>query len=197
MNKILLATRNQGKIREIRAILSDLHLTVESLSDFPNIPEVVEDGKTLEENALKKAREIFLATSIPTLADDTGLEVNYLNMAPGVISARYAGENVSYDENNKKLLRALRGIPTEKRSAQFRCVVVYKDKSCEKIIVGICRGRIIEEPRGIGGFGYDPLFLPDGYNQTFAELALEEKNHISHRARALKHMKEFLAKYRK
>jgi XTP/dITP diphosphohydrolase len=195
MIEILLATRNHGKVKEINAILKGLPIIIKSLSDYPNLPDVIEDGKTLEENALKKAREVYEATLLPTIADDTGLEVDYLNKMPGVFSARYAGEDVSYEENNKKLLKALENVPMIKRGAQFRCVAVYKDKDFEKIVEGVCRGKIIEELRGTGGFGYDPLFMPDGFDKTFAELSSYEKNKISHRAMAFIGIKNFLMEH--
>ena len=195
MQKLILATRNHGKIKEIKGILNDLSIEVSSLSDYSSIPEVVEDGKTLEENALIKAREIFRLTGLPTLADDTGLEVLYLGMAPGVISARYAGEKVSYEANNLKLLKELEEVQPDKRTAQFRCVAAFIAKDIEKTTEGICHGKIIENLRGIGGFGYDPLFIPDGYRLTFAELPIETKNQISHRALAFQQMKLILSDY--
>ena len=195
MQKLILATHNYGKLKEIKGILNDLSIELGSLLDYSSIPEVVEDGKTLEENALKKAREIFRLTGIPTLADDTGLEVLYLGMAPGVISARYAGEKVSYDANNRKLLKELENIPLDKRTARFRCVAAFIAKDIEKITEGICQGKIIEYLRGTGGFGYDPLFVPDGYELTFAELSIDIKNQISHRAKAFQKMKFILSAY--
>jgi XTP/dITP diphosphohydrolase len=195
MQKLILATHNYGKLKEIKGILNDLSIELGSLLDYSSIPEVVEDGKTLEENALKKAREIFRLTGIPTLADDTGLEVLYLGMAPGVISARYAGEKVSYDANNRKLLKELENIPLDKRTARFRCVAAFIAKDIEKITEGICQGIIIEYLRGTGGFGYDPLFVPDGYELTFAELSIDIKNQISHRAKAFQKMKFILSAY--
>ena len=195
MQKLILATHNYGKLKEIKGILNDLSIELGSLLDYSSIPEVVEDGKTLEENALKKAREIFRLTGIPTLADDTGLEVLYLGMAPGVISARYAGEKVSYEANNRKLLKELDNVPAHKRTAQFRCVAAFIAKDIEKITEGICQGKIIEYLRGTGGFGYDPLFIPDGYELTFAELSIDIKNQISHRAKAFQKMKFILSAY--
>ncbi len=195
MQKLILATHNYGKLQEIKGILNDLSIEISSLSDYSSIPEIVEDGETLEENALKKAREIFHLTGIPTLADDTGLEVSFLDMAPGVISARYAGEKVSYEANNRKLLKELDNVPAHKRTAQFRCVAAFIAKDIEKITEGICHGKIIDNLRGTGGFGYDPLFVPDGYDLTFAELPIETKNKISHRANAFQKMKSILSAY--
>ncbi len=192
MNKILLATRNPGKIREIRAILASLPIELVSLLDYPDLPEVAEDGATFEANARKKSAEVFRMTGIPALSDDSGLEVYHLGMHPGVRSARYAGEEVSYAANNRKLLAAMRGVPSRRRQARFRCVVAFCDGVSEHWTEGVCTGRIITEVRGSGGFGYDPLFVPSGYRRTFAELPPEIKNRISHRAKALARMKSYL-----
>ncbi len=182
--KLLIATRNAHKLREIREIFDLPDLDVVSALDFPEIPDVVEDGATLEANAIKKAVTLARATGLWSMADDTGLEVTALNGAPGVYSARYAGENASYADNNRKLLGALGGAAN--RSAQFRCVIALADPSGEaRTVAGVCRGRIADAARGDGGFGYDPLFIPDGFDRTFAELSAEEKNRISHRGRAL------------
>ena len=193
--RLVLATRNPGKIIEIRSILRELPVEIKSLSDFPDLPDVVEDGKTFEQNAFKKAREIFLALHIPALADDSGLEVYSLGMRPGVYSARYAGEHVSYADNNRKLLGEMNGMPPGQRRARFRCVTAFASENFEKVTEGICEGRIIEAPRGTGGFGYDPLFVPEGYQETFGELPLETKNRLSHRAKALGLMSEILRKH--
>ncbi len=192
MNQLLLATRNKGKIKEIQALLSGASFTIVSVLDYPEISEVIEDGATLEANALLKARTVFNQTHIPTIADDSGLEVYALEMAPGVYSARYAGENVSYEDNNRKLLKELHHFPPEKRGARFRCVVAFVSEEGEHVFEGICEGTILQELRGTNGFGYDPLFVPNGYNLTFAELSLEIKNHISHRAKALNSLKKQL-----
>ena len=183
--KLVIATRNAHKLEEIQAIFDFKGLEVLSAFDFPEIPDVVEDGETLEANAIKKAVEIATATGCWTLADDSGLEVEALDGAPGVYSARYAGEACSYPANNEKLLREL--ADAEDRSAQFRTVIALSDpEGTVRTVEGVCPGMIIEELRGSNGFGYDPLFLPDGYNETFAELSSNVKNSISHRARALK-----------
>jgi XTP/dITP diphosphohydrolase len=195
MAELLLATHNAGKVGELRAILSGVPITIKSLLDYPDIPEVEEDGKTLEENALKKARETFLATGIPSLSDDTGLEVFSLDLRPGVISARYAGEKATYADNYRKLLGELAGYQRDRRKARFRCVSVFIAEGVEKVAVGACHGTIIEAPAGTGGFGYDPVFVPDGYSQTFAELSPEIKNTISHRAKAFQKMAEYLKEY--
>ena len=182
--KLILATRNAHKLEEIRAIFDFKSLEVLSAFDFPEIPDVVEDGDTLEANAIKKAVEIAAATGCWALADDSGLEVAALGGAPGVYSARYAGEQCSYSDNNEKLLCELAGKPD--RSARFRTVIALSDPEGNvQTVEGACPGRIIEELRGTNGFGYDPLFVPEGYTETFAELDSEVKNRISHRALAL------------
>lgn len=193
MQTIVLATRNPGKVEEIRAILAGLPLAIKSVLDYPDLPEVVEDGVSLEENALKKAREIFLASGLPALSDDTGLEVFSLDLRPGVISARYAGENVTYADNNRKLLAELEGFPPSRRKARFRCVAAFVAAGVETMTTGNIHGTIIEAPRGSGGFGYDPLFVPDGEGRTFAELPAEVKNEISHRAKAFREMRKVLS----
>ncbi len=192
MRTLLLATRNPGKVQEIKAILNGVRADIHSLIDMPHLPDIIEDGATLEENALKKAREIFRIVNMPVLSDDTGLEVFHLGMKPGVHSARYAGEHVSYKDNYRKLLHELHDIPHSERGAQFRCVAVFIDRGIETVAEGKCKGVITTAPRGKGGFGYDPVFIPQGFDQTFAELPLETKNRISHRASAFFQMKESL-----
>lgn len=196
MNKkrIILASGNKHKIQEIKDILKDMDFEIISkddvgLQDF----EVIEDGNTLEENAIKKAVEISRKVDGIIIADDTGLFVEKLNGEPGVYSARYAGENATYEDNNKKLLKKLKGISMEDRNAKFKTVmaIVLEDKSI-RTVEGECKGKIAFEPRGNNGFGYDPLFIVDGYDKTFAELGEEIKNKISHRANALKNLKNEL-----
>ncbi len=183
--KLVIATRNAHKLEEIHAIFDFQNLEVCSAFDFPDVPDVEEDGETLEANAKKKAVEIALATGCWALADDSGLEVDALAGAPGVYSARYAGEHCSYADNNAKLLKELAG--NQNRSARFRTVIALSDPSGSvQTVAGECPGAIIEELRGTNGFGYDPLFVPDGYSETFAELSSEVKNRISHRANALR-----------
>jgi len=182
--KLVIATRNAHKLEEIHAIFDFQRLEVCSAFDFPHIPDVVEDGDTLEANAIKKTVEICNATGLPTLADDSGLEVEALNGEPGVYSARWSGEGCTYADNNAKLLSELVGKTN--RRAQFRTVIALTLPGERPLTVeGAVKGIIIDELRGEQGFGYDPLFMPDGYNQTFAELSAEVKNKISHRARAL------------
>ena len=182
--KLVIATRNAHKLKEIQAIFNFQSLEVLSAFDFPEIPDVVEDGDTLEENAVKKAVEIATETGCWAMADDSGLEVAALNGAPGVYSARYAGEHCSYSDNNEKLLREL--ADKSDRSAQFRTVIALSDpKGSIQTLEGTCSGKIMNELRGTNGFGYDPLFVPNGYTETFAQLSSDVKNRISHRARAL------------
>ncbi|MBQ7189960.1 MAG: RdgB/HAM1 family non-canonical purine NTP pyrophosphatase [Kiritimatiellae bacterium] len=183
--KLLLATRNANKVREIKEIFQSAEVTLVSADEVPGLPEdVEEDADTFEGNALEKARTLCAASGLWTLADDSGLEVRALNNEPGVHSARYAGEPTNTPANNAKLLRNLEGVTD--RAARFRCAIALcAPDGREWTVQGSCPGRIIEEPRGATGFGYDPLFVPDGYDQTFAELGPEIKNRISHRARAL------------
>ncbi|MEI7898914.1 MAG: RdgB/HAM1 family non-canonical purine NTP pyrophosphatase [bacterium] len=184
--KLLLATRNPHKLEEIRQIFALPGLELLGAKEVPGLPEeVVEDAATFEGNAMKKARELCRASGLWTLADDSGLEVVALNNAPGVYSARYAGEPCSYPANNAKLLRELEGV-TDRR-ARFRCVIALcAPDGREWSVEGSCSGRIIHETRGANGFGYDPLFVSDGLDRTFAELDGVTKNRISHRGRALK-----------
>ena len=182
--KLLVATRNKHKLEEIHAILAGLDVELHSALDFPEIPDVIEDGDTFEANAIKKAVTLARATGCWALADDSGLEVEALGNAPGVYSARYAGEPVSYSANNAKLLRELAG-QTDRR-ARFRCVMALSDPAGRaETVEGRCEGRIIEALRGVAGFGYDPLFVPEGFEETIAEMPADQKNAISHRGRAL------------
>jgi XTP/dITP diphosphohydrolase len=183
--EILIATKNRHKVEEISHLLSSPQFSLRSLDDFPNIPKTVEDEPTLEGNALKKAREAFKATGVLTLADDTGLECYYLELKPGVFSARYSGENATYEDNNAKLLQALKGVPPRRRNARFRNVIAIVGSNIEKVVEGTMEGAIAEAPHGSNGFGYDPLFIPRGSKKTYAEMSLEEKNKVSHRAAAL------------
>jgi XTP/dITP diphosphohydrolase len=182
--QLLIATRNVHKFGEIAAILGRPGLNLLNLGDHSDLPAVEEDGDTFEANAAKKAVTLAKAAGLWTLADDSGLEVDSLDGAPGVRSARYAGEPSNDAANNRKLLQALEGCGN--RRARFRCVVALASSSgAVRTTDGRCEGRLIDAPRGRGGFGYDPLFVPDGYDQTFAELDAAIKNRISHRARAL------------
>ncbi len=190
--RVVLATRNRDKLREIARLLDPKQFELLTLDDFDDFPEVEEDGTTLEENALKKAREVAAATGLLTVADDTGLEVDALGGQPGVYSSRYAGEKAMYADNVQKLLRELRGVPQEKRTARFRCVAAIVDGSRQVTVEGVCEGLILEEPRGEGGFGYDPVFYVPELGKTFAEMDTEEKNAVSHRGKAFRKAAEIL-----
>jgi len=190
-DEIFLASGNSHKIIELQQILQPMGIKLKSTLDYSDAEEVVEDRPDLEGNALKKARYWFQKTGLPSLADDTGLEVDALDGAPGVYSARYAGENATYEENIDKLLSDIGDH--KNRSAQFRTVVAYIDlEGDEHQFEGICRGEIISDKRGEKGFGYDPVFVPEGYDQTFAEISSEEKNRISHRGKAIQKFIQFL-----
>ncbi|MGI6557930.1 MAG: XTP/dITP diphosphatase [Limnochordia bacterium] len=194
MARLVVASRNEHKIKEIQAILADQPWQVLTAHDFPGFPEVVEDGSTLEANAIKKAKEIAAFTGCLALADDTGLEVDALGGKPGVHSARFAGPKATYEENNRKLLRLLEGVPPEERTARFRCVIAIAEPDGNvHVVEGKCEGLIGFAAKGEGGFGYDPLFIVDGMEKTFAELSPEEKNRVSHRGRALQLAAELLA----
>ncbi len=182
--KILIASRNAHKIQEIREIFDLPGVEWVSTAEFPQLHDVEEDGETFEANALKKATELARATGLWALADDSGLEVAALGNAPGVYSARYAGEPCNHANNNAKLLRELAGKAD--RSARFRCVAALSDpRGRAETVSGACPGRIVEALRGAQGFGYDPLFVPEGHERTFAEMGNEQKNRLSHRGRAL------------
>lgn len=188
---MIVATRNRGKVREIRRALKRLGLRVYSLGDFPDVPEIEEGGKSFAENALKKARFCSKYSGKLTLADDSGLEVDSLKGWPGIYSARYAGEKATSQENNQKLLKEMEGIPLSGRGARFRCVIaIVSPDGREAIAEGSCRGRIGFKEKGRKGFGYDPLFILPKYGKTMAELSLEEKNRISHRGKALKKLRK-------
>jgi len=193
MHRIVIASRNPGKIAEFRELLRGFPVEVLALVDFPGIPEVQETGSTFRENALLKARPVTAATGLIALADDSGLEVDYLGGAPGVYSSRYAGPGHDDRANNRKLLAALEGVPLYKRTARFRCVIaITTPRGNEYFSEGVCEGKITLAPRGEGGFGYDPLFLVPSLGKTFAELGPAVKNQISHRAQALRAVREML-----
>jgi XTP/dITP diphosphohydrolase len=194
MTKLLFATRNRGKLAELHALVAPYGLEVVSLHDLSDMAEVDEDQPTFAGNAEKKARAAMATTGLPSLADDSGLEVDALGGAPGVLSARYAGPGHDDDANNDKLLDALRGIPPERRTARFRCVLALVDQTgAVQTTSGTLEGRIADAPRGTHGFGYDPLFLVGDGSRTLAELPAAEKNRISHRAQAMREMAAKLA----
>ena len=190
---LVVATRNKKKLFEIRELLADLDFKVLSARDFTGIPEIEEDGDTFEENASKKAVEVARITKKPTLADDSGLEIDYLDGKPGVHSARFAGENATDDDRNQKVLDLLKDVPGPHRTARFRCAIAIASPGAPvEVVVGTCEGEIALEPRGSAGFGYDPLFIVPAYGKTYAELGQEKKNQISHRAMALRKARELL-----
>jgi XTP/dITP diphosphohydrolase len=195
VKSIVFASRNRGKIREIRALLEGLPVSLLSLDDVPGAPEVEEDGDSFLANALKKASAIAHHAGCAALADDSGLTVEALGGAPGIRSARYAGADSDDGKNISKLLREMEGVPDEKRGAAFRCVLVLSepDGSWESFD-GSWEGRIAREPDGDGGFGYDPVFYLPEFGKTVARLSLEEKNRLSHRARAFGKLREALQK---
>ena len=194
-NKLVLATHNLHKQNEMNDILSSLEVHIAGLDEFPHIGEIEETGITLLENAFIKARVVHKQTGLASIADDTGLEVDALNGAPGVYSARYAGQNPTYEENCEKLLYSLRNFPEEKRTAKFRTVVAFVDRETEYYAEGIVKGSIINECRGEDGFGYDSIFMPDFLGLTYAQMDTIQKNSMSHRFKALKKMKTFLMPY--
>lgn len=193
LKKILIATTNKGKLNDIREILKDLNLEIISFLDFNDYPDVEETGKTFEENAKLKAIAAYDKYKIPVIADDSGLSVEQLNDAPGVISARYAGKDASDEDNNKKLIKELEKHP-EPHLAKYICVAVFYDGNEFNIAYGECKGKIIKNGRGSNGFGYDPYFVADGFELTMGEMSLEEKNKISHRLRAFEQLKHILEK---
>lgn len=189
MNELIVATRNAGKLKEIGRLLADHGIRVRGLAEFPEIPEIVEDGATFADNAIKKAQTVMLATGRPCLADDSGLVVAALDGEPGVYSARYAGPDADDAANNHKLLTALHDVPRDRRQAAFCCVMALCRPGTEpRLFEGRIEGEILHEPRGTGGFGYDPLFQPADHSLTMAELPLAEKNRISHRGQALRRL---------
>jgi XTP/dITP diphosphohydrolase len=196
--KLILATNNPHKVAEIKAILGNFDWDLIPLTELHKDLKIIEDGLTFEENARKKAEIVCEHTALISMGEDTGLEVDALNGQPGVYSARFAGEKATYEQNVQKLLKLLKDVPKPNRTARFRCVCAlafpkpYKRNT--EIFEGICEGQIIEEPRGKCGFGYDPVFMPKGHERTFAELRPAEKNKISHRAQALRKVKEYLLK---
>jgi XTP/dITP diphosphohydrolase len=193
ITELVLATGNRHKVEEIGTMLKDLGIRVRSLAEFSGAPEVVEDGTTYEENALKKARSAAAFTGRPALADDTGLEVDALDGRPGLYAARFAGEGCSFEDNINKLLGLLNGVPLERRGARFVCVLaLVTPGGRQEVVRGELSGRITEARSGVGGFGYDPVFFATEAAATLAELTPEEKNRISHRRRAVDKMVELL-----
>lgn len=196
MLTLVVGTRNLKKREELVSALvglKGLPLKLKGIEDYPNLPEIEEDGKTFQENAIKKATTLARLTGEWAMAEDSGLEVDALDGAPGVRSARYAGEKATYEENNRKLLKAMEGIPPERRTARFRCAVALANPQGLLFVVeGQCEGFIAQEARGRQGFGYDPVFYLPLYGKTFAELGSAVKNQFSHRAQALEKFKKRL-----
>lgn len=193
--KIIFATGNQGKMREIRDIMSDLDAEILSMKEAGIEADIEEDGKTFEENAVIKAKAVAAFTDAIVLADDSGLEIDYLDKEPGIYSARYLGEDTPYSVKNKNLIERLAGVPDEKRTARFVCAIAAVMPGGEIVTTrGVIEGRIGYEEKGDNGFGYDPIFYVPEYGVTTAQLTEDEKNRISHRGRALSAMKTELRK---
>lgn len=195
IKELVLATRNPDKGRELAALLKDLDIRIRTLAEFPDAPEVVEDGETCEANAVKKAVAIARYTKLPAVADDTGLMVDALGGRPGVHAARFAGPDATYEDNCRKLLSEMAGVPWERRGARFVTVAALADPEGKvEVVQGVLDGVIAEVPAGTQGFGYDPVFVVPELGKTLAQLAPEEKNRISHRAKALAKVKALLAR---
>lgn len=191
--KVIFATQNKGKSQEVKNLFEGTNIQIVTLADLGNDIDIEETGTTLYENALIKAKTIYEIYKIPVISDDSGLEIELLNGRPGVYSARYAGENCSFDDNNKKVTEELKSFPHPHR-AKFVSQALYFDGNEIISFVGELPGRMIDKPRGNFGFGYDPIFIPDGFANTLAELTLEEKNVISHRAKSFEQLKSKLVK---
>ncbi len=183
---ILISSKNKDKIKEIKKIFDNKSVNLLTLDAYIDAPEVVEDGNSLLENAYKKAKILYEFTGIPAIADDTGLEVDALKGAPGIYSARYAGENATYDDNVNKLLCEMKDVPAEKRTARFKTVAVYYSDAIDFYEEGAVEGKILTRRSGTGGFGYDPVFYVEALNKSFANMTNDEKNEISHRGIAFK-----------
>lgn len=191
---LVIASRNKKKIEELKRLLADLPIVVRAVDEIADVPEVVEDEPTFKANAIKKAVEVAKATGLMALADDSGLEVEYLNGEPGVYSSRYAGIPRDDQRNNEKLLRKMQDVPWEKRDAWFKCVIALATPDGEvETCEGKCVGKIGYQPKGELGFGYDPIFVLPEYDKTLAEIDPDLKNQISHRAKALAQVKKVLA----
>ncbi len=191
--ELVLATRNRHKGAELAALLADLPIRIRTMDEFPEVPDVVEDGDTCEANAIKKAREVSAATGLPAVADDTGLEVDALGGRPGVYAARFAGPEATYEDNCRKLLREMAGVPLARRTARFVTVAaVALPSQPVEVTTGRLDGLITEEAVGGRGFGYDPVFYVPQLGKTLAELSSEEKNRISHRAKAFAQVRDLL-----
>jgi len=197
MEKFVLASGNEHKLIEIEKVLKSFGIEIVKMSEVGlGDLEIIEDGETFEENSFIKAKEVMERTGLPTIADDSGLMVDYLDGAPGVYSARFAGENVTYEDNNDKLLEVLKDVPENERGSKFVTVMTLLFPSGDKIVArGEIDGKILKQREGEKGFGYDPLFYVEEYGKTFAEMSLELKNKISHRGKALVNLKDQLEEY--
>jgi len=193
--KVVIATHNKDKLKELKKGLSSLNIDLLDLFSFPQIREIIEDGNTLEENALIKAKYVHKITGLPVIADDTGLEVDALDGKPGVYTARFAGENCSYDDNVNKMLKVLENVKDVNRGAIFKTVMAFIDKKSELLSEGKVKGIIAKNKKGLAGFGYDPIFYVLEEGKTFAEMSIEKKNIISHRGKAIKNLLPKLAIY--
>lgn len=192
--EILIGTKNQGKLKEFENFFADSKIKLRSLQDFPNIIDVAETGKTYAENAILKATTYSLITKLWTIADDSGLEVESLNNKPGIYSSRYGGNNASDNEKIQKILNELKNTNGDNRNANFISVIALTDEKGEvkTVVKGICKGQISTKPIGINGFGYDAIFIPNDFNKTFGELSEQIKQTISHRAKAIEKIIDFL-----
>ena len=186
--KLVLATHNKDKCAEMATILSEYPIDCLTLEKFPEIGEIIEDGNSLEENALIKARAVFKQTHLPSWGDDTGLEVDALNGEPGIYSARYAGESCSYFDNVNKLIKNMQLIPKKQRTAQFKTAIAFVSENMELVSEGVVEGLITTVPKGVGGFGYDPVFYVPEKGKTYSEMNMKEKNQVSHRGKAINNM---------
>lgn len=193
IHELVLATRNRHKGEELAALLGDLGIRIRTLGEFPEAPEVIEDGETCEANAIKKARAIADAIGLPAVADDTGLEVDALDGRPGIFAARFAGEGATYEDNYRKLLHELAGVPRERRAARFVTVAAMAfPTDGVQVARGMLEGLIAEVPSGTQGFGYDPVFFVPELGKTLAQLSADQKNRVSHRAKAFAKVREIL-----
>jgi len=190
--EIVLATHNNDKLLEMVEILNKFSITIYSLKTFPQVGEIIEDGLSLKENALIKARSVYQKTKLPSLGDDTGLEVDALNGEPGIFSARYAGEECSYSDNVNKLLKEMKKIPASLRTARFTTAIAFVSENMELVSEGVVKGTITTSLKGVGGFGYDPVFYVPERKKTYSEMKMNEKNEISHRGKAIQNMIKLL-----
>ncbi len=196
MRELIIATQNPGKLREIRQLCTDIDLKITSLADYPQFPDIVEDGDSFHSNAVKKALTISARTSKLVMGEDSGLEVEALNNQPGIYSARFSGEGATDEKNNAKLLQLLQGVPPVKRRARYRCfIALAQNGKVIDVVNGSCCGVITEQLLGSNGFGYDPLFLIPRYQKTFGQLPSEIKAKVSHRSRALKKLRKVLQNF--